>query len=175
MKFKPAKYTPLILAALFLALLCGVAHCADVTVSWTFATNNTGGTPLTDLAGAKVYYGTASSNYTQVIDVPGGEPGQTVSCTVTGLVEGVTYFLNGTAYNTAGLESDFCTEVAKVAVDTSEAYPDANRMLYAEPATRKAHFVRVGADGFYAQVVVVQRQNEAGIWVDVPGVVGVSQ
>ena len=28
---------------------------AVITVAWTFATNNADGTPLTDLAGAKVY------------------------------------------------------------------------------------------------------------------------
>ena len=34
---------------------------------------------------------------------------------MTGLVDGVTYYLAGTAYNTAGLESDFCGEVRKIA------------------------------------------------------------
>lgn len=92
-----------------------LSHAADVTVTWTFASQNMDGTPLTDLAGAKVYYGTSSSNYNHIIDIPGGQPGQTHSFTVSNLVEGVTYYLNGTAYNTAGLESDFCTEVAKVA------------------------------------------------------------
>lgn len=88
---------------------------AEVTVTWTFATLNVDGTRLTDLAGAKVYYGTASSNYTHVLEVPGGQPGQTVACIVTGLVAEATYYLNGTAYNTSGLESDFCTEAVKVA------------------------------------------------------------
>ena len=97
-------------------LLCAVAvNAADITVAWTFATNNTDGSSLTDLAGAKVYYGTASSNYTHVLAVPGGVPGGEGRATVTGLVEGVRYYLNGTAYNLAGLESDYCNEVSGIA------------------------------------------------------------
>ena len=88
---------------------------AIITVAWTFATNNVDGTPLTDLAGAKVYYGTASSNYTHVVTVPGGVPGGAGRATVTGLTAGVTYYLTGTAYNAAGMESDCCNEVRKVA------------------------------------------------------------
>jgi hypothetical protein len=102
------------LIALFV-LLNSYVVAASVTVRWTFATNNVDGTPLVDLAGAKVYYGTSSSNYTQVVDVPGGQPGQSKSFTVTNLSEGVRYYLNGTAYNIAGLESDFCREVSKIA------------------------------------------------------------
>ena len=96
-----------------IAMVFSVAWAAStpsVTVQWTMPTVNLDGTPLTDLAGAKIYYGTASSNYTHVVDV-----GMVESYTVTGLVEGVTYYLNGTAYYTAGLESDFCNEVAKMA------------------------------------------------------------
>jgi hypothetical protein len=86
-------------------------------VQWTFATTNTDGTPLTDLAGARVYLGTSSSNYTAVYTVPGGQPGETVRYSLTpathGIKAGTTYYLNGTAYNLAGLESDFANEVSK--------------------------------------------------------------
>lgn len=88
-----------------------------VRVRWTFASKNTDGTPLIDLAGGKVYYGLSSSNYTRIVYVPGGKPGEEGKCTVSNLVVGVTYYLNGTAYNTAGLESDFCNEVVKEASD----------------------------------------------------------
>jgi hypothetical protein len=104
----------LAVAAIIVALI-EIAGAAEVRVAWTFATHNTDGSPLTDLAGAKVYYGTASSNYTHVADVPGGTPGADARFTVTGLVDGVRYFLNGTAYNLAGLESDFCNEISRVA------------------------------------------------------------
>jgi len=96
-------------------LLGAQAQAADVTVSWTFATNNVDGTALTDLAGAKIYYGVASSNYVKIVDVPGVAPGAVGHCIVTGLVSGLTYYFNGTAYNTSALESDFAAEVSKKA------------------------------------------------------------
>lgn len=100
----------LISISIVLIALTQFTNAADLLVQWTMPTNNIDGSPLTDLAGAKIYYGTSSSNYTQVIDV-----GLTNSCIVTGLTAGVTYFINGTAFNTAGLESDFCQEVPKKA------------------------------------------------------------
>ena len=98
-----------------LAAMGMVLYGADITVTWTFATNNVDGSALTDLAGAKVYYGTASSNYTVIVNVPGGVPGGAGSKTITGLKAGTTYFFNGTAYNVAGAESDFCEQVSKKA------------------------------------------------------------
>ena len=59
-----------------------------------------------DLAGYKLYYGTASGNYTNAIDV-----GNQVTYTVTGLNPGVTYYFAVTAYNTSGFESDYSNEV----------------------------------------------------------------
>ena len=91
-----------------------VSSAGEISLTWTMPTNTLDGTPLIDLAGAKVYYGLSSSNYTTVIDV-----GSTNAYTVTGLQEGETYYLNGTAYNTAGLESDFCSEAVKVAAPSS--------------------------------------------------------
>lgn len=98
----------------FVAMLSAIqVEAAEIPLSWTFASTNMNGTPLTDLAGAKVYYGTSSSNYISVIDVPGGEPGEIGTYTVSNLTDGVTYYFNGTAYNTAGLESDFCDEISR--------------------------------------------------------------
>ena len=102
------------LVILALVLACRAA-AAEVRVAWTFAERNTDGSALTDLAGAKVYYGTASSNYTHVVTVPGGSPGGEGRATVTGLAHGVAYYLSGTAYSEAGMESDFCNEVRRVA------------------------------------------------------------
>ncbi len=45
--------------------------------------------------------------------------------TITGLTAGVTYHLNGTAYNTAGLESDLSADIVRVAMSDSEAGLDA--------------------------------------------------
>jgi hypothetical protein len=102
---------------LFVFMVASVSYGTNstVTVTWRFPTLNTDNTPITDLAGAKVYYGFSSSNYIHVVDVPGGQPGETKSFTVSNLIAGVIYYLNGTAYNVAGLESDFCDEVTKIA------------------------------------------------------------
>ena len=95
---------------LVILLLSISSYAASITVTWTFPTNNVDGTPLTDLAGAKVYWGTSSSNYTYLVDV-----GLTNRYTVTNLAEGITYYLNGTAYNLEGLESDFTVEASEQA------------------------------------------------------------
>jgi hypothetical protein len=59
-----------------------------------------------DLAGYKIHYGTASNDYLHSIDV-----GDTEICTITDLQPGETYYFAATAYNTAGLESDYSDEV----------------------------------------------------------------
>jgi len=110
-------------AMMALAILPGVLWGGQITVTWTFATHNMDGTAITDLVGAKVYYGTESGNYPFVIDVPGGEPGETRSYTITGLEPGETYYLNGTAYNTAGLESDLVEEIVRIAESVIENHP----------------------------------------------------
>lgn len=91
-------------------LLPGALFAAEVTLSWKAPTHNTDGTQLTDLAGYKVYYGLATGDYTTMIDV--ADPGLT-SFSVTNLEGGVTYFFVMTAYNEAGTESDFTSEVAE--------------------------------------------------------------
>jgi hypothetical protein len=62
----------------------------------------------TDLAGYKVYYGTATRTYGSPIVV-----GKVTSYTLAQLPAG-TYYIAVTAYNTAGLESGFSNEVSAV-------------------------------------------------------------
>src|SRR4051812_31768310 len=59
-----------------------------------------------DLAGYRFYYGGESGNYTNIVDIKNA-----TTNSVSGLVEGGTYFFAVTAYNTLGLESDFSNEV----------------------------------------------------------------
>lgn len=91
-------------------LLSSLAYAGDVTLTWTPPTQNTDGSELTDLAGYRIYYGTASASYTQTIEV--ANPGAT-SLVVEGLAEG-TYYFAATAINASGIESDYSNEAAKV-------------------------------------------------------------
>jgi hypothetical protein len=77
------------------------------TLSWDVPTTNADGTPLTDLAGFKVYYGNASGNYTTIIDV-----GNITTYVVSNLSPGPHYF-TVTAYNISGYESDYSIESSK--------------------------------------------------------------
>jgi hypothetical protein len=89
-------------------LSAGDAHSAQVTLSWYAPITNEDGSPLNDLAGHNVYYGTASGNYSQSIDT-----GNTTTYTVANLADGLTYYFAVTAYDTSGNESEFSDEVSK--------------------------------------------------------------
>jgi len=78
-----------------------------VTLSWVAPTTKVDGTPLTNLAGYKIYYGLASGAYTNVIDV-----GNTTNYQIKGLDSG-TYYFAVTAYDTDGNESGYSNEVSK--------------------------------------------------------------
>ena len=65
------------------------------------------GNPENDLAGYIVYYGAASRNYTNAVNVWNFTTNE-----VSGLVDGATYFFAVTAYNTNGLKSEFSDEVS---------------------------------------------------------------
>src|SRR5688572_15165517 len=59
----------------------------------------------TNLAGYKLYYGTASRVYTSVLNV-----GNVTSASVSNLVANTNYHFAVTAYNDLGVESDFSSE-----------------------------------------------------------------
>ncbi len=82
----------------------------STTLTWRPPTHNTDGSPLTDLAGFKLYWGTSPGSYPNSLNVP--DPGAT-SYTVTDLLHGRYYFV-GTAYNSAGTESQFSNVTIKV-------------------------------------------------------------
>jgi hypothetical protein len=92
--------------ALFLS--AGKVYSGQATLSWDAPTTNADGTPLTDLAGYKVYYGTASGIYSQNKDV-----GNVTTYTVTNLTDGLTYYFAVTAYDTSMNESGYSNEVSK--------------------------------------------------------------
>jgi len=65
-----------------------------------------------DLAGYRVYFGTAPRNYAQRRG-QGLEAGRTPSYTVSNLQRGATYYFAVTSYDFAGNESDYSAEVWK--------------------------------------------------------------
>ena len=87
----------LTLAMLFLILPAAIA--AKVGLAWDANIEP-------ELAGYKIYFGTASGNYSHSVDV-----GNVTEYTLTGLEEGVTYYLAATAYDKDGNESDFSKEL----------------------------------------------------------------
>ncbi|MBI3853350.1 MAG: tandem-95 repeat protein [Verrucomicrobia bacterium] len=60
-----------------------------------------------DVAGYKIYYGVVSRTYTNMVDV-----GNATNVTISGLIEGTTYYFAATAYNALGMESDFSNETS---------------------------------------------------------------
>jgi len=88
--------------ALWALLFCVSAYAADVPLVWDPNSE-------TDLAGYKVYWGTASGVYGAPVTLPGTPSAPTY--TVSNLTPG-TYYFAVTAYNTAGLESGFSNEVS---------------------------------------------------------------
>ena len=73
----------------------------SANLSWSVPTQNTDGTPLTDLAGYHIYYGTSAGTWTSTITV--SEATET-SYVVAGLAKG-TYYFAIVAFNSEGDDS----------------------------------------------------------------------
>jgi hypothetical protein len=81
----------------------------SASLSWRAPTSNTDGTPLSDLAGFRVYYGSGPRSYSQTLTVP--SPSVT-SVLVESLPAGTWYFAVK-AYTASGVESDYSAEASK--------------------------------------------------------------
>ena len=118
-----------LISLLLLLLDCSVLLAGSATLSWDAPTTNSDGTPLTDLAGYKIYYGTDSANYTEIIDT-----GNTTSYQVNNLTDGLTYYFAVTAYDTSGNESAFSNEVSKT-IQSADTTPPQISGVYADNIT----------------------------------------
>ena len=78
-----------------------------ISLAWDAPTTRPDGTPLTGLAGYKIYYGTSSGNYITVLDA-----GNTTDYVINNLSPG-TYYIVTTAYYASGGESGYSNEVSK--------------------------------------------------------------
>jgi len=82
----------------------------SMTLNWNPPTQNEDGSPLMDLAGYKIYWGTVRGQYTHsaTIDNPG------VSSYVVENLSPGTYEFAGTSFNHDGVESEYSNAVVKV-------------------------------------------------------------
>src|SRR5688572_2884026 len=85
------------------------ASLGSATLSWVAPTTRVDGSPLGNLAGYRIRYGTAPGSYPNQLEIP--NPGIT-SCVVENLPAG-TYFFVAVAYDSAGLESESSAPVSK--------------------------------------------------------------
>jgi hypothetical protein len=84
----------------------------SATLSWTAPTQNTNGTPLTNLAGYRIYYGTSETAMTQTVQIANSG---IVTDVVSNLSPGTWYF-SIRAYTSANVES-VASAVASKAID----------------------------------------------------------
>jgi len=109
------------------------AHAAQVRLAWDEPTHNEDGSPIEDLSGYKIYYGTASGQYDACVTV-----GTITEVTIEGLTAGQTYYFSGLALNACGNESALCAEAVFTLND--EVPPT----FVVEPAAAQAY---AGTDG----------------------------
>src|SRR5437899_597986 len=104
-------------------LLAAVPALAGILdTSWTAPTTSADGSPLTDLASYRVYYGLSTppscpgTSYLQFASsTPSPAPGQTVTARLTGLSTGSLYYVAVTAVDTNGNESACITALSAAA------------------------------------------------------------
>jgi hypothetical protein len=95
--------------SLLISLYPSSAFSGTTTLTWDPPSINADGTPLTDLAGYMIYYGTNPGNYSQSINV-----GDVTTYTVNNLTEGLTYYFVTTAYDAIRNESEYSNETYKI-------------------------------------------------------------
>jgi len=113
----------LALACLSLALTSTPLEAATVSLAWDAPSVNTDGTPVANLAGYRIYFGTASHTYSNLITA-----GLTTTATLSNLQEGATYFFAVVAFNDAGVESSFSEELTWTAPITPPVDSDGDGM-----------------------------------------------
>src|SRR5437867_6066072 len=100
-----------VLALLSVLLAAVTAHAGILDASWTAPTTNIDGTPLTDLASYRVYYGTfgnpcpGGASFQVASPTPSPAPNERVAVRLIGLSTGALYNVSVTAVDTSGNES----------------------------------------------------------------------
>jgi hypothetical protein len=86
------------------------ASMGSATLSWQAPTTRTDGTPLTNLAGYRIRYGTAQGSYPNVITIANGG----VTSAVVQNLPPSTYYFVASAYDSTGAESTYSNAVSKM-------------------------------------------------------------
>lgn len=79
----------------------------SAVVNWTAPTHNTDGTPLTGLAGIRIFYGTTAANLTHSVQLAATQ----TSATIANLASGTWYFA-GAVYTASGTQSALSSVVS---------------------------------------------------------------
>jgi hypothetical protein len=96
-----------IFVTLFIFLYPSIVFAYSITLYWYPPKTNADGTPLTDIKGYIIYYGTRSHHYENKINV-----GNVTTYKVINLKAGTKYYFSITAYDRHRNESDFSNEVS---------------------------------------------------------------
>src|SRR5436309_3019773 len=132
-------------------LLVGPAESGVLDASWVAPTTNTDGSPLTDLASYRVYYGPATgscpgSNFFPVASpTPSPGPNTTASVRLTGLITGTLYYVSVSAVDLSGNASACSLTASGVA-----------QVDFAVSPTSAVNFGNVNIGSFANQVFIVQ-------------------
>ena len=102
---------------------CAMMKSGVLDLSWTPPTANVDGSPATDIASYRIYYGTTSNpcpgDTPLTVSATTASPGQTVKTRLTGLKMGELYYVAVTAVSSSGKES-----VCSVAASGRARNPD---------------------------------------------------
>ncbi len=96
------------LPAFAVTVTAAAAGASSVSLTWVAPTENSDGTPLQDLKGYKIHYGTESQDYTAAISVDN----PTLTTYLVDNLPAGKYFFAVTAYNAQGIESSPSDEIA---------------------------------------------------------------
>ncbi len=133
----------------------------EAVLTWKAPTVNADGTTLTDLAGYKIHYGTASQNYSQSVDV-----GNDTNYQFNSLDDGFIYYFAVTAYDTSGNESEYSGEASKNLVPPPPPSPDITITDSVNPASDSLiPFADITEGKTSSQTVTVSNNGNAGLSV----------
>lgn len=153
MAYKKSYLSLMILTALFLFPVSVIA--ASLKVSWNANTDS-------DLAGYKVYYGTTSGTYSDIVNV-----GNATSYTIPSLSTGKTYYVAVTAYDTSSNESEKSTEMSAYVPVPDTTAPTGSIVINAGAATTPTRSVTLTLSATDASGVAAMKiSNDGTTWSD---------